>query len=62
MDEDATEGPVVCVSREEEEDVKTGRATGPSDVSLKLNVTSGGIGIQVMAEISYSPRWIWDAS
>ena len=31
--------------------MKTGNAPGPSDVSLELTAASGGIGIQVIAEI-----------
>ena len=51
---DAVEGPVVCVSREEvlqaSNEMKTGKAPGPSVVSLELIAASGGVGIQVMAE------------
>ena len=54
VEEDAVEGPV-CVSREEMlqvlNEMKTGKATGPSEVSLELIASSGGVGIQVMAEI-----------
>ena len=63
---DAVEGPVVCVSREEVlqalNKMKTGKAPGPSEVSLELIAASGGVGIQVMAEISDCPRWIWNFS
>ena len=31
--------------------MKTGKAPGPSEVSLRLIAASGGVGIQVMAEI-----------
>ena len=31
--------------------MKTGKAPGPSEVSLELVAASGGVGIQVMAEI-----------
>ena len=31
--------------------MKTGKAHGPSEVSLELIAASGGVGIQVMAEI-----------
>ena len=31
--------------------MKTGRAPGPSEVSLVLIAASGGVGIQVMVEI-----------
>ena len=52
---DAVEGPVVCVSREEVlqalNETKTGKAPGSSEVSLELIAASGGVGIQVMAEI-----------
>ena len=66
MEGDAVEGPVVCVSREELlqalSEMKTGKAAGPSQVSLELIAASGRVGIQVMAEICQSPRWIWNAS
>ena len=59
---DAVEGLVVCVSREDVfqalNEMKTGKGHGPSEVSLELVAASGGIGIQVMAEICQSPRWI----
>ena len=52
---DAVESPVVFVSRLELfqalGEVKTGKATGPSEVSLEMIVTSGVVGVQVMAEI-----------
>ena len=52
---DAVEGLVVCVSRGEVllalNDMKTGKAPRPSDVSLELIATSGAVVIQVMAEI-----------
>ena len=55
---DAVEGPVVGVSREEVREVpqasnemKIAKAPGPSEVSLELIAASGGVGIQVMAEI-----------
>ena len=55
MEGDAVEGPVVCVSREEVlqalGEMKTGKAPGPSEVSLELIAASGGVGIEVMAEI-----------
>ena len=61
---DAVEGPVVCVIREEVlqalNEMKTGNAPGPSDVSLELIAASGGEGIQMMAESCQ--RWIWCAS
>ena len=42
--------------------MKTGKAPGPSEVSLKLIAASGEIGIQVMAKICQSSRWMWNAS
>ena len=66
MEGDTVEGPVVCVSREKVlqalNEVKTGKAPGPSEVSLELIGASGGVGIQVMAEICQSPKWIWNVS
>ena len=66
MEGDAVEGPVVCVSREDVlqalSEMKTGKAPGPSKVSLELIAVSGGVGTQVMAEICQSPRWIWNAN
>ena len=54
MEGDAVEGPVVCVSREEvlqaSNEMKTGKAHGPSDVSLELIAASRGVGIQVKNE------------
>ena len=48
MEGDAVEGPVICVSREEElqalNEVKTGKTPGQSEVSLQLIATSGGSG------------------
>ena len=53
---DTVEGPVVCVGREEvlqvSNEMKTGKSPGPSDVSIELIAASGGVGIQVMAEIN----------
>ena len=44
---DAVEGPVVCVGREEVlqalNEMKTGKAPGPSEVSLKLIAASRGV-------------------
>ena len=52
---DAVEVPVVCVSREEVlqalSEMKIEKAPGPSEVSLELIAASGGVWIQVMAEI-----------
>ena len=42
--------------------MKTGKAPGPSEVSLELIAASGGVGIQVMADICQGPRWIWNTS
>ena len=51
--EDAIEGPVVCVSREEMlqalNEMKTRMTPGPSEVSLVLITVSWVVGIQVMA-------------
>ena len=48
----AVEGPVVCVSRKEVlqalNEMKAGKAPGPSVVSLELIAASGGVGIQMM--------------
>ena len=64
--EDAVKGPVVGVSREEVlqalNEMKTRKAPGPSEVSQELIAASRGVGIQVMAEMRQSPRWIWNAS
>ena len=52
---DAVNGPVDIVSREEVlqtlNEMKTGKAPGPSDVSPELIPTSGDEGIHVMDEI-----------
>ena len=57
MEGDAVEGPVVCVCREEVlqalNETKTGKVPEPSEVLLELIVASGGVGIQVMAEICH---------
>ena len=42
--------------------MKTGNAPGPSDVSLELIADIGGVGIEAMAEICLSPRWILNVS
>ena len=42
--------------------MKRGKASGPSGESLELIAASGGVEIQVMAEICQSPRWICNAS
>ena len=55
---DAVEGPVVCVSREEVlqalSEMKTVKAPGPSEVPLEFIAASGGVDIQMMAEICWS--------
>ena len=38
--------------------MKAVKAPGPSEVSLELIAASGGAGIQVMAMIRQSSRWI----
>ena len=43
-------------------EMKTGKAPGHPIVSLELIADTGGVGIQVMAEMSESPRCIWNAS
>ena len=52
---DSVEGPVSCLSREEIlqalNEMKTGKASSHSEVSLEFIAASGGVGIQVMAEI-----------
>ena len=56
--EDAVEGPVVCVSREEVlqalNEIKREIAPGPSEVSLELIAACRGVGIQVLTEIYQS--------
>ena len=63
---DVVEGAVVCVSREKLllalNEMKTGKAPGPSEVSLELVVARGGVGIHAMAKICQSPRWTWNVS
>ena len=57
VDGDAVEGLVVSVGREEVlqtlSEMRTGKAPGPSDVSLELIAASRGVGIQVMANICW---------
>ena len=43
-------------------EMMAGKAAGLSEVSLELIAASGGVGIQVMAEICQSSRWILNAS
>ena len=66
VEADAVVGPVVCVSKEEVlqtlNEMKTGKAPGPLEVSLDFIDAIGGVGIQLIAEICQSPRWIWNAS
>ena len=58
MEGDALEGPVVCVCKEEVlqalNAMKTGKASGPSEVSLELIAASGCVGFYVMAELCQS--------
>ena len=53
------EGPVVSVSREEVlqalNEMKTGRAPGPSHLSLELIAASRGVGIEVIVEKFLNP-------
>ena len=55
MNEEIIGNPVVCVSREEVlqalNEMKTGKAPGPSEVSQELIAASRGVGILLMAEI-----------
>ena len=52
MEGDAAEDPVACVSREEvPQALDEKKAPGPSELSLELIAASGGVGIQVKAEI-----------
>ena len=55
---DVVDGLVVSVSRERVlqalNEMKIGKAPGPSKVSLELIAASGGVGIQLMAEIFQS--------
>ena len=54
MEEDAAEGPVDCVGKEDvvqaSNKMKTGKANGPSKESLKLIAASREVRIQVMVE------------
>ena len=43
-------------------EMKTGKHPGLSEVSLELIAVSRRLGIQVMAEIYQSPRWILNSS
>ena len=55
MEGDTVESPVVCVCRKEVlqalNELKTGKAPGPSEVLLELIAASGRVGIYVMVEI-----------
>ena len=55
MEGNAVEDPVVCISGEEELqvliEIKTGKAHGPSEVSLEWISASGEVRIQVMVKI-----------
>ena len=42
-------------------EMKTREGPGHSEYSLESIAVSGGVGIQVMAEICQSPRWILNA-
>ena len=57
VEADTVESPVVCVGREEVlqalNEMKTGKAPGPSEVSPELIAASGGVGIQVMTEVCH---------
>ena len=60
------ERPVVCESRlqlvQALTEVKTGNASGASEVSLELIAASVGVGIYVLSEICQRARCIWHAS
>ena len=58
MERSAVEGPLVSVSRVKVLQVlnKTGKATGPSEISLELIAANGGVGIQMMAQIRHNAR------
>ena len=55
MEGDAVEGPIVSVNREDVlqalNEIKTGKSSGPSELSLELIAAIGGNRILVMAEI-----------
>ena len=59
---DAVEGLVDCACRDEVlqalNEIKTGKALGPSDVLFELIAASVTVGIQVRVESCQSPRWI----
>ena len=42
--------------------MKIEKASGPSELSLELIAARERVGIEEMAEICHSPRWIWIAS
>ena len=52
---DVVEGPVEKVTRNEiveaMQRMKSGKATGPSEVSMEMIVASGEIGVKVMMEL-----------
>ena len=43
-------------------EMKTGKAAGPSEVSLELSATSEEVKMRAMAEICPSPKWFLNAS
>ena len=55
VETDVVEGPVEKVARNEivetMQKMKSGKATGPSEVSVEMIVTSGEIGVKVMMEL-----------
>ena len=56
----------VCASRDEAvrslDEMKAGKALGPSDVSLDLIAASMEVGFQVMVELCQSSGGIWNVS
>ena len=55
VETDLVEGPVEKVARNEiveaMQSMKSGKATGPSEVSVEMIVASGEIGVKVMMEL-----------
>ena len=66
LEGDAVKGPVVCVSNKDVlqtlNEMKTGKAAGPSEVSLEMIAASRRVEIQVQTEICHSPIWFCNAS
>ena len=64
VEEDAVEGPVVCVNREQVLQAlnEIRKSFWPFRRILLLIAANWGVGIQVIAEICQSPRRIWNAS